>query len=72
MRMARNLARALCELPRKSEATVEASCATGLVQWPLVRRGPQIPEARRAFRRHPEHLLRLRFRGPACSRPSLS
>ncbi len=62
MGMARNLARALCEPPRKSEATMEASCAISVVQWPLVRRGPQIREATRAFRRHPGHLLRLRFR----------
>ena len=72
MGMARNLARALCESPRKSEATMKASCAIRIVQWPLVRRGPQLREARRTFRRHPGPLLRLRFRGPACSRPPLS
>lgn len=71
MGMARNVARALCEPLRKSEATMEASCAI-VVQRPLVRRGPQIHEARRAFRRHPGHLLRLASAGPACSRPPLS
>lgn len=72
MGMARNVARALCEPPRKSEATMEASCAVRIVQWPLLRRGPQIREGRRAFHRHPGHPLRLRFRGPASSRPPLS
>ncbi|SCB51887.1 hypothetical protein GA0061098_101692 [Bradyrhizobium shewense] len=49
MGMARNLARALCEPPRKSEATMEASCAMTVVQWPLVRQDPQIREATRGF-----------------------
>lgn len=71
MRMARNRARALCEPPRKSQATMEVSGPLGVLQWPLLRRGPQIREARRVFRRHPGHLLRLRFRGPACQAAAL-
>ncbi|SFV19081.1 hypothetical protein SAMN05192541_14515 [Bradyrhizobium arachidis] len=72
MGMARNVARALREPPRKSEAMMEASCGIRVVQWPILRRDSQIREARRAFRRHPRHLLRLRSLGPACSRPPLS
>lgn len=72
MGMAWNLARASCEPPRKSLAAMEASCATEVVQSSLVKRGPQIGEARRAYRQHAGHLLRLRFRAPACSKSPLS
>ncbi|MBB4373521.1 hypothetical protein GGD63_006344 [Bradyrhizobium sp. cir1] len=72
MGMAWNPGRASCEPPRKSLTATEASRAAEVVQWSLVRQSPQLGEARRAYGQHAGQLLRLRFLGPARSRPPLS